>query len=126
MATGSINTDSPKGRPIRSIPFYIGAVLFGIAAGWTEVKVGDLLFTALLVLAPCMLLGTIRPLKPWRWAVLVGIFVPIANGVAYLTMRQKPFRAQIYESFLVFLPGIVGAYGGAFMRGVINNILAGS
>jgi hypothetical protein len=38
-------------------------------------------------------------------------------------MAQKPDRAQIYESFLAFLPGLVGAYGGSLMRGVINNVL---
>lgn len=86
-------------------------------------KVGDLLFTALLVLAPCMLLGALRPNRPWRWTIVVGIMVPMADLLAYLIMIQKPNRAQIYESFLAFLPGLVGAYGGAFMRSVINNLL---
>ncbi len=86
-------------------------------------KIGDLLFTALLVLAPCILLGTLRPRRPWRWTVVVAVFVPIADLLAYLIVTQKPSRAQIYQSFLAFLPGLVGAYGGAFMRGVINNLL---
>lgn len=106
-------------RPI----FYLLAIALGIFAGWVDVKVGDLLFTALLVLAPCILLGALRPKRPWRWTLLVGIFVPLADLLAYLVMTQKPDRAQIYESFLAFLPGLVGAYGGAFMRAVINNVL---
>ena len=44
--------------------------------------------------------------------------------LAYAILAQKPERAQIYESFLAFLPGIVGAYSGAFGRGVVNNLLA--
>lgn len=103
--------------------FYLLAIALGIFAGWVDVKVGDLLFTALLVLAPCILLGALRPKRPWRWTLLVGIFVPLADLLAYLIMTQKPDRAQIYESFLAFLPGLVGAYGGAFMRAVINNVL---
>lgn len=110
-------------RPASDVRHYILAVLFGIFAGWVEVKVGDLLFTALLVLAPCILLGALRPKRPWRWTILVAICVPIADLLAYLIMTQKPDRAQIYESFLAFLPGLVGAYGGAFMRGVIDNVL---
>jgi hypothetical protein len=102
---------------------YVIAIFFGIFAGWVDVKVGDLLFTALLVLAPCILLGALRPQRPWRWTVVVGIFVPVADLLAYLILTQKPDRAQIYESFLAFLPGLVGAYGGSFMRGVINNVL---
>lgn len=103
--------------------YYLLAIVFGVFAGWVDVKVGDLLFTALLVLAPCILLGSLRPQRPWRWTVVVGVFVPVADLLAYLIMSQKPDRAQIYESFLAFLPGLVGAYGGSFMRGVINNVL---
>lgn len=102
--------------------FYILALLFGILAGWVDVRIGDLLFTALLVLAPCMLLGALRPNRPWRWVVVIGIFVPIVELLAYLIIAHKPYRAQIYESFLAFLPGIAGAYGGSLMRGVIDNL----
>ena len=105
--------------------FYILAALFGILAGWVDVKVGELLFTALLVLAPCMLLGALRPTCPWRWVVVIGVLVPIVELLAYLVMTQKPYRAQIYESFLAFLPGIAGAYGGSLMRSVIDNLLQG-
>ena len=90
-----------------------------------NVAVADLLFTALLVTAWCMLLGALRPQRPWRWVVIVGIFVPIVELLAYLILTQKPYRADIWESFLAFLPGIAGAYGGSFLRQVINNILPG-
>jgi len=101
------------------------AVLLGGLAGLVDVKVGDLLFTALLVLAPCMLFGALRPQRPWRWVASVGVCVPVADLLAYLIMTQKPDRAQIYESFLVFLPGIAGAYGGSLGRKVINELLSG-
>lgn len=104
---------------------YLFAVACGVLAGWVDIKVGDLLFTALLVLAPCMLLGMLRPQKPWRWVVLVSVCVPAADLLAYLILAQKPTRAQIYESLLTFLPGIAGAYGGSMMRGVIDNLVAG-
>jgi hypothetical protein len=110
-------------RPASDTLYYIIAIVFGIFAGWVDVKVGDLLFTALLVLAPCILLGALRPRRPWRWTIVVGVFVPVADLLAYIVMTQRPSRAQVYESFLAFLPGLVGAYGGSMMRGVINNVL---
>ena len=109
----------------RDIASYVFAALAGTFAGWVDLKVGDLLFTALLVLAPCMLLGTVRPARPWRWVVIVGICVPIVELIGYLVLSAKPYRAQVYESFLAFLPGIAGAYGGALMRRAIENILVG-
>ena len=106
----------------RDTGFYVFAAAAGIFAGWMDIKVGDLLLTALLVLAPCMLLGLLRPERPWRWVAIVGVFVPIAELLSYLVLTQKPYRAQIYESFLAFLPGIAGAYGGSLLRRAITNI----
>jgi len=95
---------------------YAGAVALGACAGALDVKVGDLLFTALVVLASTMLLGAIRPQRPWRWTITVAAVVPVMQLLAYAFLTEKPYRAQIYESFLGFLTGIVGAYGGAIGR----------
>jgi ABC-type multidrug transport system permease subunit len=105
--------------------FYLLAAICGMGTGWADVIVDDLLFTALLVLASCMLLGTLRPGRPWRWVVVVGGFVPLTELAAYVVRTVKPTRAQVYGSFLAFLPGIAGAYGGSLMRGVIDNLWQG-
>jgi ABC-type multidrug transport system permease subunit len=105
--------------------FYLLAAVCGIATGWANVVVDDLLFTALLVVASCMLLGMLQPRWPWRWVVAVGIFVPLTELAASLILSVKPSRSQIYGSFLAFLPGIAGAYGGSVMRRVFENLRAG-
>ncbi len=105
--------------------FYVLAAVFGIGTGWADVVVDDLLFTALLVVASCMLLGLMRPRWPWRWVVTVGVFIPLTELAAYLVRTVKPSRAQIYGSFLAFLPGIAGAYGGSVMRRVMDNLRQG-
>ena len=94
--------------------FYLLAAVCGIGSGWADVAVNDLLFTALLVLMACILLGMLRPRWPWRWVLVVGTFVPV-----------KPTRAQVYGSYLAFLPGIAGAYGGAIMRRVMDRLREG-
>ncbi len=114
---------SPPAR--RDVPFYFLAVLAGIGTGWADVAVNDLLFTALLVLMACMLLGLLRPRWPWRWVVVVAMFIPLTELAAYLILTVKPTRAQVYGSFLAALPGIAGAYGGSFMRGVLDNLRQG-
>ena len=98
------------------------AAMLGIFAGVLDVKVGDLLLTALFVLASTMLLGALRPARPWRWTLIVGVFVPVVRLAAYFFLTDKPYRAQIYESFLGFLTGIAGAYGGATGRSVMDNL----
>lgn len=105
--------------------FYLLAALCGIGTGWADVVIDDLLFTALLVLMACIVLGLLRERWPWRWVAIVGMFVPLTELAAYLVRTVKPTRAQIYGSFLAFLPGIAGAYGGAMMRRVMDNLRQG-
>ena len=106
----------------RDLPLYLLGAFLGICAGALDVKVGDLLLTAIFVLMSTMVLGFLRPAKPWRWIVVVAIFVPVIQLLAYFFLTEKPYRAQIYESFLGFLTGIAGAYGGSFGRIGINEL----
>lgn len=102
--------------------YALGAIL-GICAGILDVKIGDLLLTALFVLSSTLLLGALRPHRPWRWVIVVGIFVPIVQLLAYLLLTQKPYAAQLYESCLGFLTGIAGAYGGSILRRGMQELL---
>jgi hypothetical protein len=113
-------TGSPRANS--DAPFYLLAALAGAGIGWVDVLINDLLFTALLVLMACMLLGVLRPRWPWRWVVVVGMFIPLTELAAYLILTVKPTRAQIYGSFLASLPGVAGAYGGAVVRGAVDNL----
>jgi hypothetical protein len=101
--------------------YMLGGML-GIVAGILDVKVGDLLLTALCVLMATMLLGALRPQRPWRWTLAVAVFVPLVQLAAYAVLTEKPYRAQIYESFLGFLTGIAGAYGGATARRALGQL----
>ena len=105
--------------------FYLLGAACGVATGIADVGVNDLLFTALLVLSSCILLGILRPWAPWRWVVVVGAFVPLTELAAYVLLTVKPSRAQVYGSLLAFLPGIAGAYGGSIIRTVANNLRQG-
>ena len=115
----------PKRKSGGDVFYYLLAVVSGAAAGWLDIKVGDLLLTAMVVLAANMLLGFLSPRRPWRWVVLVGVFVPVVEWLAYFFLSEKPERAQIYESFLAFVPGIAGAFGGSIGRGVVDNLFGG-
>ena len=113
------------GGLISDTPYYFLAALCGMAAGWADVAINDLLFTALLVLSACMILGILRPRRPWRWVLTTGAFVPLTELAAYLLLTVKPSRAQVYGSFLAFLPGVAGAYGGSVVRKVFDNLMQG-
>jgi hypothetical protein len=104
------------------ILFYCLAVLFGTAAGFLQITVGDLLVTAIFVMITTMVLGFFRPRRAWQWTLLVGIFVPIFQLAAYVLLRQKPYRAQVWESALGLVTGVAGSYGGALARRGIDEL----
>jgi hypothetical protein len=105
--------------------FYLLAALCGMGAGWADVVINDLLFTALLVLASCIMMGLLRPRRPWRWVIVVGACIPLTELAAYKILTVKPTRAQVYGSFLAFFPGIAGSYGGSVVRNVVENLRQG-
>src|ERR1035441_6653469 len=72
----------PERKPGGDVFYYLLAAMSGALAGWLDIKVGDLLLTAMVVLAANMLLGFLSPRRPWRWVVLVGVFVPVAERAA--------------------------------------------
>jgi ABC-type multidrug transport system permease subunit len=119
-----MNVSEPALRKSDAWPYSLAA-LAGMGTGWIDVAVNDLLFTALLVLMTCMALGVARPRRPWRWVALVGVFIPLTELAAFEILAVKPSRGQVWGSFLAFLPGIAGAYGGSLLRGVADNLRQG-
>lgn len=114
------DTNSPRSRS--DLPIYLLAALAGIATACVDLAIDDLLFTALLVLMACMLLGILRSRRPWRWVLVVSAFLPLTELAASLLRTVKPTKAQVYGSLLTALPGIAGAYGGATVRSVVENL----
>ena len=105
---------------------YLSALLCGAFAGVVHVAVEDPLLTSLVVLISTMALGFMRPEKPWRWTLLVGLMVPVvmltANAIGYY---ETFTRAGLYGSVLIMLPGVAGAFGGFFGRKFIRVIFQG-
>jgi hypothetical protein len=101
--------------------FYGIAVALGMFCGVVHVGVRDPLLTALSVLVSTMFLGYMRPSRPWRWVLLVGLFVPaVMTGANLMGYYRDLSRAGLYGSVLIMLPGIAGAFGGHFGRRFIG------
>ncbi len=106
--------------------FYIVAVIGGVLAGAVHVTVGDPLLTSLVVLVFTMFLGFMRPQRPWRWTLIVGLLVPIVMLAANALQYYKTLtRAGLYGSVLIMLPGVAGAYGGFFGRRFVEVMFRG-
>src|SRR5664280_1324761 len=77
--------------------FYGIAVALGMFCGVVHVGVRDPLLTALSVLVSTMFLGYMRPSRPWRWVLLVGLFVPVVmTGANLMGYYRDLSRAGLY------------------------------
>ena len=101
---------------------YVLAVLLGGATGYVNVRIEDLMLTAVMVTAFAMFLAFLRPARPWRWALLVSAIIPIGEVLAFKLTGQKLNRVGISEAILAVLPANAGAYGGAALRTVIREL----
>ena len=112
--------------PTRDGLAYVSGTVCGILAGIAHITIGDPLLTALVVLMATMGLGFARPVRPWRWVLLVGLLVPVVMLSANLLHYYRTLtRAGLYGSVLIILPGIAGAYGGAFGRKFVRVMFQG-
>jgi hypothetical protein len=108
--------------------FGLFALLLGIGCGVLHVLVEtmeepDPLLSALAVTVAAMLLGLLRPARPWRWVLFVGVPVPLAILIASFVIPTAHFtRASIAGSVLVSLPGCAGAFGGSMLRLKVSEI----
>jgi hypothetical protein len=96
--------------------WYALALLLGAISGLVEVALGDLMLTGFLALFFCMLMGALRPARPWRWVLVVCGCIPLSRLFAADVLHIYTERAQIYEAFASFITGNAGAYVGALGR----------
>lgn len=106
--------------------FYVIAVICGVLAGIAHITIGDPLLTSLVVLISTMVLGFMRPERPWRWLLIVGLLVPVVMLAGNVLHYYRTLtRAGLAGSILIMLPGIAGAYGGHFGRKFIGVMFQG-
>lgn len=123
-------SDSPATPERFPLLFALFALSLGFACGALHVlveslEVPDPLLSALAVTAAAMLLGVLRPARPWRWVLLVGAPVPLALLAASLLTPAEHFtRASIAGSILIVLPGVAGAFGGSILRRKVSELFS--
>jgi hypothetical protein len=98
------------------VPWCALALLLGVISGFAEVALGDLMLTGFLALFFCMVMGALRPGRPWRWVLAVCGCIPLSRLFAAGVLHMYTERAQIYEAFLSFITGNAGAYVGSLGR----------
>jgi hypothetical protein len=102
---------------------YAIAIVLGALCGALHVGLEDPLLTPLAVLSATMLMGFMRPFRPWRWIAFVGLPVPIVTVIALAIGYIKVWdRALIAGAILSILVGCAGSIGGSVFRRFFDNV----
>ena len=84
------------------------SVLTGLILAWMDSRPGwdDAGITAGLIVVTSALFGFLQPERPWIWALMVSIWIPL----------HAIFLTGDYKMLLVALFGFAGAYLGAAVK----------
>ena len=124
IATAAPPPLTPVADAGSEIPWYLLAVLMGALSGFFEVLLGDLMLTGFLALFFCMIMGLLRPARPWRWTLIVCSCIPLSRLIAADVIHIYTERAQIYEAFASFITGNAGSYVGSLGRRRVDDLWA--
>ncbi|MGA9405794.1 MAG: hypothetical protein WBW71_01550 [Bacteroidota bacterium] len=111
----------------------MASLFFGWLTGFINLGTSEPQFPALLLLAFGFFLGFTTPKSIWKYAVILGVFVPLSQFISILVTDQKELLfSDGVGSFVAFLPAFGGAYLGKVIAGVhrtkpgsVNGLIAG-
>lgn len=94
------------------------AVMAGLCAGWIDFNCDRVQSVAGMIVLYAGLLGYARPNRAWLWAVIVSLGIPVAYlfGPHFGFMPHHWPSPNLFVTFIGFVPAIVGAYSGVFIR----------
>jgi hypothetical protein len=99
------------------------AVAGGVFIGYADSHSDDVFITLGILIGFSFLVGFLGPRRPWLWAPLVGIWVPVLDAVLPrfgLAPRGEPGASTSFLSFLAVLALVMtvcfaGAFAGAWL-----------
>ena len=90
-------------------------MFLGVIIGLSDLR-SDVQLTALLLLTFGFFAGYAKPNYAWLWALLLGIWVPLAEFTALAIGLKLSYRPDILASAVALVPAFVGAYAGVFIQ----------
>lgn len=98
------------------------AVAGGVVAGAVDFRNDEPQAAVIVIVVFAGLLGVVRPIKAWRWAIIVGLGVPlvylIATGLGYQP-KSLP-EPGWYASLIALIPAFLSAYCGVLLRRAVT------
>lgn len=101
-------------KPDMWLPLF--TILLGVLIGWMKLYSTEPQLPTLLLLVFGFFAGYAKPQNAWVWALLLGIWVPLAEFTALAIGLKLTYRPDILASCVALIPAFIGAYAGVFVE----------
>jgi hypothetical protein len=95
-------------------------VTAGVYIGIADLQNEDVQSAVVKVLIATFLLGLASPGHAFRWALCVGACIPLVQFIAQARAVATAYPLSPATSLIVLVPALIGAYSGAFARGMMT------
>jgi hypothetical protein len=110
----------------RSAGLSLLAFAMGLLTGYIDFHATEVQATVGVLLIFTFIFGFASPRQTWRWALCIGIGVPLLHILNSLLRLPPPYPVEpnILGTFIALIPAFIGAYCGVFARRLFTELLA--
>jgi hypothetical protein len=103
------------------------AIVCGLLATWVDFHATEVQATLLVFLVTSFVLGVATPRGAWRWALLIAVWLPAVQLVAFALRHAGPAAGHPYWSRLaILLPALAACLAGAYAGALLRLLLRGA
>lgn len=110
---------------------YVLSIVFGLGISYVNLHTDEVTFVALPLFGVAAVLGFLSPRGAWRWALLLVVWTPLGQWLAYLAGMKLPYPNNEASDILTVLAStsifaFAGCYSGVLARWLAGKFEGGS
>ncbi len=95
------------------------AACLGLAIGYVDYTATEVQATLLVLLPVAFCFGLAVPQRAWRWALVIGLAIPVVHVIGHAFNLQPPYHDYVVASLLALIPSFLAVYSGAGVRWLV-------
>jgi hypothetical protein len=105
----------------KSLVTLVLTVVFSIFTGYVNVTATEVQAPMACILLFSFLSGLIQPKAAWRWALLIGLSIPVSTFVGLAVNYQFVDPPPHYPIFLIVLviPALIAVYSSSLLKHIV-------